>query len=840
MKLFLILLLACAPAWAATHYVCDCSTGSDPSCSAGADGNSGTTSGSPWQTLAKVQTGVINTSPGPGDQVLFCNGGTWPASSTLSWNSATSTTTKTSPIVFDGYTASWGSVVRPILRFSGSGFFLGSNNVQVGITIQNLDIRGPGNVTNVQGIWHYNNISYVVLDNINVEGFHDNIDATHDTGFGSTSSNFILKNSTVKAGRNQGIFINHQHVLVENNVFSDNGNCLGGSDDGSTPPVCYVANQRHSVYVGGQGDGSTGDIVIRNNTSTRVSYFTGACESTHFTGHGIVTGLIVENNLVYETAATGGCYGIGYGDNYGQPNEGCSFCTWRGNTVVDVGNYYIAYNGVNHSTIENNVVVNTGVSNGGNSIGFCVGTKNNVGTLNVTNNTLRNNSGFYANGTSGNFINFGPCGSPQGDSVGTGNVVANNLLYKTTGSTATCWTINASTSANFTAWDYNLCYQGSGGINTPYTGAQAHGITSDPLLRNTPSVDNGYDMQITSGSPAKDAATATYASRLAIHGYPKNGARDIGAYEYGSNPVAYTLRTLDPRTVDASATANILDLNYILPVPAGVTAVNKLFVFLPGTSGYPYMYQLILKAAAKRGWHAIGLDYVNPTPIGVICQTSVDQDCYWNVRREVITATNYSADITIAGPDAIFTRLQETLTYLNSNYPGEGWGQYVSGGVPVWSKIVVGGHSQGGGHVGVMAKLYAMAGACYFASPPDWNNIGSNLLPANSVATWEAYTNVTPVANQYAIAGVSDASVPYAHMTSIIPNIGLTGSATSVDGASPPYGSSHFLTSDATPKTPPNTGGQPTHGLTIRDVFTPTDGNGRPVFDPAWGYMCFQ
>ena len=39
------------------------------------------------------------------------------------------------------------------------------------------------------------------------------------------------------------------------------------------------------------------------------------------------------------------------------------------------------------------------------------------------------------------------------------------------------------------------------------------------------------------------------------------------------------------------------------------TLKNKLFVFLPGTTGFPATYKLIVKQAASQGYHAIGLMY---------------------------------------------------------------------------------------------------------------------------------------------------------------------------------------------------------------------------------------
>ncbi len=62
--------------------------------------------------------------------------------------------------------------------------------------------------------------------------------------------------------------------------------------------------------------------------------------------------------------------------------------------------------------------------------------------------------------------------------------------------------------------------------------------------------------------------------------------------------------------------------------------------------------------------------------------------------------------------------------------------------------------------------------------------------------------------------------------------LGLAGSPTVVDGASPPFGNSHQLVTnlqagDATS----------THSLTIADYATPTT-NGTPTFAPVWDTIC--
>jgi hypothetical protein len=293
-----------------------------------------------------------------------------------------------------------------------------------------------------------------------------------------------------------------------------------------------------------------------------------------------------------------------------------------------------------------------------------------------------------------------------------------------------------------------------------------------------------------------------------------------------------------------------------LPPLAGVTAMNKLFVFLPGTQGIPNLYMDIVEEGSSRGYHALGLAYPDPQPVGNICNTSADTNCFWDVRMAVITGSQ-SVDISIAVKDSIVTRLQNALAYLNTTYPTEGWGQYLTNGAVNWSMVVLGGHSQGGGHVGVMVKNYAVSRACYFASPPDWNT--GNQTPLNQPAAWEdptntSYPNMTPASMQFGFAGLNDTSVPWTTGVSgattpiqlqvIWQTLGLAtfGAPALIDLASSaaPTTGTHELTTDASPNASTNDPGNPTHGVTVRDAFTPINpATNLPLFAPAWDYLCF-
>jgi uncharacterized protein YjdB len=282
----------------------------------------------------------------------------------------------------------------------------------------------------------------------------------------------------------------------------------------------------------------------------------------------------------------------------------------------------------------------------------------------------------------------------------------------------------------------------------------------------------------------------------------------------------------------------------ITPSPA-VAARGRLLVFLPGTQGRPTQYTNILRAGAARGFHAIGVNYMNQTAMGTLCQMSTNPECYWTARTEVIfgNGTPVSGQTAVTRANGLVNRVNKLLAWLHATYPAEGWGQYLLADNAVdWSKVILAGHSQGGGHVGVLAKSVLLSRAVYFSSPEDWNDL------TDRPALWTgARPNVTPASRQYGLGADADPLVPNAHAFAHWDNLGLPKSATGpvlVDGGSPPFGNARQLRT-ALPFNPASTAltaALRNHGITVVDTSTPLDANGRSLFDTngVWEYLCFQ
>jgi len=285
-----------------------------------------------------------------------------------------------------------------------------------------------------------------------------------------------------------------------------------------------------------------------------------------------------------------------------------------------------------------------------------------------------------------------------------------------------------------------------------------------------------------------------------------------------------------PALTSAQININLSSHYAINPAPT-VAARGRLFVMLPGTGAVPVFYRQILRVGAARGYHAIGLTYPNDAAIELLCAGS-PADCTALARQEIITGADVSPLVAVNSANSINGRLAALLTYLQAQYPAEGWGQYLVAGLPDWSRISVGGHSQGAGHAAYMGKLVTLDRVAMFSGPAD------NF--AGGAAPWLGQPGQTSAARHYGFTHSGDTIVPLALTLATWSALGLpaSGPATNVDGGAAPFGNSHQLVTNVAPNlTVPNIA--PEHSATVVDAITPVTAQGAFVFEPVWTYMAF-
>ena len=290
-----------------------------------------------------------------------------------------------------------------------------------------------------------------------------------------------------------------------------------------------------------------------------------------------------------------------------------------------------------------------------------------------------------------------------------------------------------------------------------------------------------------------------------------------------------TVHLVLPSTTDAAITqytdASTFEY-HVCAVNLSVTPRNLLFVFLPGTGGMPLAYKRIDSTAANLGFHVIGLMYPNSPSIGSLCDANSDTTCFDNTRREIIDGIDRSTLVTVDTTNCIINRLEKILRYLKQHYPGENWAQYLDVNNNIlWDKIVISGHSQGGGHAGIIAKYYHVNRVVYFASPKDFNRY------YNRQAAWYGSNNATPSSVYYGFSHSSDSTgnTPIEQIACYnLFGMGVYGPVVNVDTSASPYNNSHILTSSLATTN--------AHGCVVVDNAVGLN-NGVPVYKPVWIYM---
>lgn len=401
---------------------------------------------------------------------------------------------------------------------------------------QDLDVRGGGTGSN--GIFTSGFIHDVKVQRVRLSGF-----TTAGYYCGISNPRFQLLNSVIQDNPGNGLLWACFYSLIEGNTFDTNGDSVG----------------EHHIYLSLDFDVNNQigkDIVIRGNSGFNNSPSGGSCTATAFVVHGQAEGLAIENNYLYETAShtNSGCFGISV--NSGQYPSSVEFfknVAIRGNTVVNMGNAPIGVGSTTKAIIENNVVLLTALpsSNPSSFAWYGFNVPNQIFTSGddaTTGTIFRNNTciALVGNADDTFCIDLGE----YAQNAGTGMVVANNLMYFGSSVNAAhgCFNLGDRTTSNFTAFVNNLCFNaGSGnwsskGTGNNYsTGALAEaagwgtgGVFTDPLLVNTPSISNAWDVRLQSGSPARGAGSNTYKAPQAHKGYPaRPNPPDIGALQYG-------------------------------------------------------------------------------------------------------------------------------------------------------------------------------------------------------------------------------------------------------------------------------------------------------------------
>lgn len=267
--------------------------------------------------------------------------------------------------------------------------------------------------------------------------------------------------------------------------------------------------------------------------------------------------------------------------------------------------------------------------------------------------------------------------------------------------------------------------------------------------------------------------------------------------------------------------------NHFIYTNQAVSQKNKLFLFFPGTGAVPFNYRQILKHAANLGYHSIGLTYPNSDAINMICLTTTDTTCHSRARLEVFDGMDRHPALNVDTINCIERRTLKLLQYLEASYPSENWGQYYSGDQILWNKMIVSGHSQGGGHAGIISKIRQVERVAMFAAM-DWIGL------LNRSADWITWDGLTAEGQYYGFMHQNDEAIDFNNVLINWDNYGMSsfGNLVLVDTTNTPFNNSRKLYTLLTPANDITK----FHGSPVADAYTPMD-SGAPVFAPVWTYM---
>jgi hypothetical protein len=177
------------------------------------------------------------------------------------------------------------------------------------------------------------------------------------------------------------------------------------------------------------------------------------------------------------------------------------------------------------------------------------------------------------------------------------------------------------------------------------------------------------------------------------------------------------------------------------------SADAPLLLFLPATNEVPENYQRFLGAASSVGYHVLALDYWN-RGLSVARTCERNARCYSQLQANRFDGSHPSRFSAIAPSDSILARLRHALTHLRTTDHAGGWGRFLDGDRVRWNRIVLAGHSQGGGESAFIAHGHRVQGVLMFGSPVESVD--------GVTAAWMQHRSVTPADRYYALDSQHD------------------------------------------------------------------------------------
>jgi hypothetical protein len=281
--------------------------------------------------------------------------------------------------------------------------------------------------------------------------------------------------------------------------------------------------------------------------------------------------------------------------------------------------------------------------------------------------------------------------------------------------------------------------------------------------------------------------------------------------------------SVDPRATD-SRISDWVEPHLVVKNP--LAALNgHVLVFLAGSMSLPGRQTLLLRLAAKMGFLAINLRYPNSWTVGTLCRRSADPHCHEKIRLHIAEGLPSGKLPGVSAHDSIHGRLGSLLVWLAAYKPDAGWKAFMHYGEIRWDRIVLAGHSQGGGHAAILGKRHSLKRVVMLGSPID------DCQVRGGPASWLGAPGETPSDRYYGFVHAGDPG--FDRILAAWEAIGLAqfGGLINVDDNDPPYRMSHQLVSQAPPVR------DKFHACVATDGATPVSVGGIPIYASVWSYL---
>jgi len=282
------------------------------------------------------------------------------------------------------------------------------------------------------------------------------------------------------------------------------------------------------------------------------------------------------------------------------------------------------------------------------------------------------------------------------------------------------------------------------------------------------------------------------------------------------------IRTVDPTETDPAITRVAGDHVVAVPVDP-IEPLDRLVVFFPGSGATPDAYETLLWFTAAQGFHTVALDYRNELSINFDICRDQSGECHEEARLEILTGTDsewVTPDVDEA--NSAYGRLEALLAQQVAAHPDEGWDLFLTAqGEPRWDLVVAAGHSQGGGHAAMTAKLHEVDRVLMFG--------------ATEPQAWTEEPFATPADRFWGLVHLDErVSLPVRRSWT---NIGIPGPVIVTDTDVPAVATQRIVTSTDACGGDPDSFGH-LHNCYVADEWLPpANDDGSPAFGAIWQHM---